>query len=196
MKLFSLQEKHKLRWLKSWGKVSVSLKDDRQTTDSLHKLLKAAATNERRWSGSKAMPTNEVSIAGCCRPRRRRMDRLVCTTFTYYSAQTQAHTESTLNILAKKSRYFIAPSHILLGARLDSAPRRMPAPRHGVYTTLLSYFALLGFLTSSENLSANRREETIRSPSAAAATAAASFSQPNACLTALWYTCLTALPSF
>ena len=31
------------------GKVSVSLKDDRQTTDSLHKLLKAAAaTNERR----------------------------------------------------------------------------------------------------------------------------------------------------
>jgi hypothetical protein len=133
------------------------------------------------------MPTNEVSIAGCCRHRRRRMDRLVCTTFTYYSAQTQAqaHTESTLNILAKKSRYFIAPSHILLGARLDSAPRRMPAPRHGVYTTLLSYFALLGFLTSSENLSANRREETIRSPSAAAATAAASGNQPNTYLTAL-----------
>ena len=111
------------------GKVSVSLKDDRQTTDSLHKLLKAAAaaTNERRWSGSKAMPTNEVSITGC---RRRRMDRLVCTTFTYYSAQTQAHTESTLNILAKKSRYFIAPSHILLGAWLDSAPRRTPALRY------------------------------------------------------------------
>ena len=111
------------------GKVSVSLKDDRQTTDSLHKLLKAAAaTNERRWSGSKAMPTNEVSITGCRRSRR--MDRLVCTTFTYYSAQTQAHTESTLNILAKKSRYFIAPSHILLGAWLDSAPRRTPAPRY------------------------------------------------------------------
>ena len=183
------------------GKVSVSLKDDSQTTDSLHKLLKAAAaTNERRWSGSKAMPTNEVSITGC-RRRLRRMDRLVCTTFTYYSAQTQAHTESTLNILAKKSRYFIAPSHILLGAWLDSAPRRSPARtavlrRGGVYSTLLSDFALLCFLTSSENLSANRREETIRSPSAAAATAAASFSQPNACLTALWYTCLTALPSF
>ena len=112
------------------GKVSVSLKDDSQTTDSLHKLLKAAAaTNERRWSGSKAMPTNEVSITGCRRPRRR-MDRLVCTTFTYYSAQTQAHTESTLNILAKKSRYFIAPSHILLGAWLDSAPRRTPASQN------------------------------------------------------------------
>ena len=113
------------------GKVSVSLKDDRQTTDSLHKLLKAAAaaTNERRWSGSKAMPTNEVRITGS-RHHRRRMDRLVCTTFTYYSAQTQAHTESTLNILAKKSRYFIAPSHILLGAWLDSAPRRTPAPRY------------------------------------------------------------------
>ena len=132
------------------GKVSVSLKDDRQTTDSLHKLLKAAAaatTNERRWSGSKAMPTNEVSITGCRRRRRRRrMDRLVCTTFTYYSAQTQAHTESTLNILAKKSRYFIAPSHILLGAWLDSAPRRTPAPRYcGAAYIVLCSVTLLCF---------------------------------------------------
>ena len=139
------------------GKVSVSLKDDRQTTDSLHKLLKAAAaaaaaaatTNERRWSGSKAMPTNEVSITGCRRRRRRRrrrMDRLVCTTFTYYSAQTQAHTESTLNILAKKSRYFIAPSHILLGAWLDSAPRCTPAPRYcGAAYIVLCSVTLLCF---------------------------------------------------
>ena len=128
------------------GKVSVSLKDDRQTTDSLHKLLKAAAaTNERRWSGSKAMPTNEVSITGC-RCRRRRMDRLVCTTFTYYSAQTQAHTESTLNILAKKSRYFIAPSHILLGAWLDWAPRCTPAPRYcGAAYIVLCSVTLLCF---------------------------------------------------
>ena len=126
------------------GKVSVSLKDDRQTTDSLHKLLKAAAaTNERRWSGSKAMPTNEVSITGC---RRRHMDRLVCTTFTYYSAQTQAHTESTLNILAKKSRYFIAPSHILLGAWLDWAPRCTPAPRYcGAAYIVLCSVTLLCF---------------------------------------------------
>ena len=147
------------------GKVSVSLKDDSQTTDSLHKLLKAAAaTNERRWSGSKAMPTNEVSITGCCRHRRRRMDRLVCTTFTYYSAQTQAHTESTLNILAKKSRYFIAPSHILLEAWLDSAPRRTPALRYcgaAAYivlcsVTLLCYASLL--LQKISRLTAVKRQ--------------------------------------
>ena len=144
------------------GKVSVSLKDDSQTTDSLHKLLKAeaAATNERRWSGSKAMPTNEVSITGS---RRRRMDRLVCTTFTYYSAQTQAHTESTLNILAKKSRYFIAPSHILLGAWLDSAPRRTPASRNcgAAYivlcsVTLLCYASLV--LQKISRLTAVKRQ--------------------------------------
>ena len=147
------------------GKVSVSLKDDSQTTDSLHKLLKAAAaTNERRWSGSKAMPTNEVSITGCRRRRRRRrMDRLVCTTFTYYSAQTQAHTESTLNILAKKSRYFIAPSHILLRAWLDSAPRRTPAPGYcgAAYivlcsVTLLCYASLL--LQKISRLTAVKRQ--------------------------------------
>ena len=140
------------------GKVSVSLKDDSQTTDSLHKLLKAAATNERRWSGSKAMPTNEVSITGCRRRRRsRRMDRLVCTTFTYYSAQTQAHTESTLNILAKKSRYFIAPSHILLGAWLDSAPRHCGAAYIVLCSvTLLCYASLL--LQKISRLTAVKRQ--------------------------------------
>ena len=147
------------------GKVSVSLKDDRQTTDSLHKLLKAAAaTNERRWSGSKAMPTNEVSITGCRRRlrrlrrlRRRRMDRLVCTTFTYYSAQTQAHTESTLNILAKKSRYFIAPSHILLGAWLDSASRHCGAAYIVLCSvTLLCYASLL--LQKISRLTAVKRQ--------------------------------------
>ena len=140
------------------GKVSVSLKDDSQTTDSLHKLLKAAAaTNERRWSGSKAMPTNEVSITGCRRPRRR-MDRLVCTTFTYYSAQTQAHTELTLNILAKKRRDTLS-----LGAWLDSAPRRTPASRNcgAAYivlcsVTLLCYASLV--LQKISRLTAVKRQ--------------------------------------
>ena len=100
------------------GKVSVSLKDDSQTTDSLHKLLKAAAaTNERRWSGSKAMPTNEVSITGY----HRRMDRLLCTTFTYYSllsSISSSHWVDSQHLSEETSRYFIAPSHILLGACL------------------------------------------------------------------------------
>jgi hypothetical protein len=146
------------------GKVSVSLKDDRQTTDSLHKLLKAAAaaTNERRWSGSKAMPTNEVSITGY----HRRMDRLLCTTFTYYSllsSISSSHWVDSQHLSEETSRYFIAPSHILLGAWLDSAPRRTPASRNcgAAYivlcsVTLLCYASLV--LQKISRLTAVKRQ--------------------------------------